>query len=63
VKARAASDFSCESSQVSVTSAGTDSSFRATGCGHEATYTCSNAGAPNGAGASDPVCTREGNVQ
>ncbi len=57
VRSRAASDFDCAESQVSVAEAGTDTSFRATGCGRTATYTC--VAQEN----TDPACTREGNVR
>jgi hypothetical protein len=58
VQTRAANEFNCPKEQLQIQELG-GTSFKATGCGMTATYTCmgGNVGNPY-----DAMCTREGNV-
>jgi hypothetical protein len=58
VATRATNEFSCPQDQVHIDELG-GTSYRATGCGKTATYTClgGNFGNPYSA-----MCTREGNI-
>ena len=58
VATRASNEFSCPKEQVNVQNIG-GTSYKATGCGQTATYTCmgGNVGNPF-----DAMCTREGNA-
>jgi hypothetical protein len=58
VTTRASNEFSCAKEKLQVQPLGS-TSFKATGCGQVATYTCmgGNMGNPY-----DAICTREGNV-
>ena len=58
VATRAANEFSCPKEHVNVQNIG-GTSYKATGCGQTATYTCmgGNVGNPF-----DAMCTREGNA-
>lgn len=58
VQTRASNEFSCPKDKVQLQELG-GTSYKATGCGTTATYTCmgGNVGNPY-----DAMCTREGNV-